>query len=136
MRVVLDTNVLFSALFSPAGVPGQLVRVALAGRYELIVSPKLLDELRAALARPKSRLDPPTVARYVGQLEQQHLVQDPAGQPATWTRDPDDDYLIALAVASGADAIVTGDRDLTELVDPPVSVLTPRAFLDQMIQDA
>lgn len=135
MRVVLDTNVLFSAVFAPAGVPGQLVRLALAGRYQLIVSPKLLDELRETLVRPKSRLDPPAIDRYVGQLGQ-HLVQDPEGQPAAWTRDPDDDYLLALAVAARADAIVTGDRDLTELVDPPLPVLTPRVFLDQLNQDA
>lgn len=136
MRVVFDTNVLFSARFSPTGVPGQLVRLALSGRFELVVSPRLLDELAEALARPKSRLDPPGIERHVMQLRQQLLVQDPAGQAVGWSRDPDDDYLLALALATHADAVVTGDRDLTDLVDPPVPVLTPRAFLDRLDQDA
>ncbi len=136
MRVVFDTNVLFSARFSPTGVPGQLVRLALSGRFELVVSPALLDELTEALARTKSRLDPAAIERYILELRQQLLVQDPAGQTVEWSRDPDDDYLLALALAADADAVVTGDRDLTDLVDPPVPVLTPRAFLDRLIQDA
>lgn len=136
MRVVFDTNVLFSAAFSPTGVPGQLVRLALTGRFELVVSPNLLDELAEALARPKSRLDTPAIERYLVQLRGQVLVQDPPSQANAWSRDPDDDYLLALALDARADAVVTGDRDLTDLADPPVPVLTPRAFLDRLTQDA
>jgi predicted nucleic acid-binding protein len=40
-----------------------------------------------------------------------------------------DDYLVALAVVAQADALISGDRDLTDLQDPPVPVLTPRTFL-------
>ncbi len=47
-----------------------------------------------------------------------------------YTRDRDDDYLFELAIASGAMAIVTGDKDLRAVVDPPIPVLTPRAFLE------
>jgi predicted nucleic acid-binding protein len=48
------------------------------------------------------------------------------------TADPDDDYLVALAVAAGADALVSGDVHLTELVDAPVIVLTPRQVLERL----
>jgi predicted nucleic acid-binding protein len=44
------------------------------------------------------------------------------------TRDPNDDYLVALAVAAQADALISGDRDLTDL-QTPVPILTPRMFL-------
>jgi hypothetical protein len=47
-------------------------------------------------------------------------------------RDPHDDYLVALAVATGAESIVTGDRDLLELPEPPVAVLTPRALIERL----
>ncbi|MCA1680397.1 MAG: hypothetical protein LC777_16315 [Actinobacteria bacterium] len=43
-----------------------------------------------------------------------------------------DDYLVALAVATRADAIVTGDRDLLELPEPQVAVLTPRALIERL----
>jgi predicted nucleic acid-binding protein len=59
------------------------------------------------------------------------LIRDPDEVPAV-TADPDDDYLIALAVAVAADAIVSGDKHLTDLDDPPVSVLTPRELLDRL----
>jgi predicted nucleic acid-binding protein len=55
----------------------------------------------------------------------------PLPHPAV-CRDPRDDYLVALAVATHADAIVTGDHDLLELVEPPVSVLTPRALTERL----
>ncbi len=45
------------------------------------------------------------------------------------TADPDDDYLVALARAAGADYLVSGDRHLLELTDPEPPVLTPREFL-------
>jgi len=47
-------------------------------------------------------------------------------------RDPRDDYLVALAVATHAGAIVTGDRDLLDIVEPPVAVLTPRALTERL----
>jgi len=59
------------------------------------------------------------------------LVRDPDEVPAV-TADPDDDYLIALAVAAAADALVSGDKHLTDLGDPPVPVLTPRELLDRL----
>jgi predicted nucleic acid-binding protein len=48
------------------------------------------------------------------------------------TRDPADDYLLALALTAEASAIVSGDADLTELASAPVTVLTPRAFLEAL----
>jgi len=52
------------------------------------------------------------------------------------TRDPGDDYLVALAVAAdadaGADALVSGDRDLTDLTGAGVAVLTPRGLIEQL----
>lgn len=55
---------------------------------------------------------------------------DPAAEPGL-TRDPKDDYLVALAVAVRADWIVSGDRHLLELEAPEVPILSPRDFLDR-----
>jgi predicted nucleic acid-binding protein len=56
--------------------------------------------------------------------------------PVGATPDPDDDYLVGLAKASGSDFLVSGDPHLTELDDPQPPVLTPRSFLDDGLQDA
>jgi len=135
LRAVLDTNVLFAARISPSGVPARLVRLALERRYELIVSPLLLDEVAEALTRKKAGLDLAEVDAYVARLGACAVVDDPS-EPGRWSRDPDDEYLVGLALAAEADALVTGDRDLLHLIDPPLPVLTLRAFLDHLSQDA
>lgn len=100
----------------------------------MVVSPRLLAELTGVLLRDRFR-------RYVIAAEVRELVADLAAvatvirdppDPVAITRDPNDDYLVALAVAAQADALVSGDRDLTDPQDPPVPVLTPRTFLDRL----
>ncbi len=132
LRAVLDVNVLVSAAIGREGPPARLVRACLEGAFELIVSPRLLDELERVLARPRiaGRLDPVDVGRVREALGRAAIRFDdaPAGQAIT--ADPDDDYVVVLARAGGARVIVTGDLHLLDLdgLEPPA--LTPRAFLD------
>jgi putative PIN family toxin of toxin-antitoxin system len=132
VRVVLDANVLVSALISQAGPPREIVMAWVEERFELVASPALLDELRDVLARPRLRrwVSTDVAAELVDGLTQDALVlDDPPAQPAL-TADPDDDYLIVLARAAGADYLVSGDRHLLDLEEPDPPVLTPRQFLD------
>lgn len=132
MRAVLDPNVLVSAAISPAGPPRQIITAWTDERFELIMSPSVLDELADVLARPKFRRFISTaiaVAFIDGLATGAIIVADPP-EPPSVSRDPDDDYLIALARSTGADYIVSGDRDLLGLTGPDPPVLTPRQFLD------
>jgi uncharacterized protein len=84
------------------------------------------------LGRPKFRryVNPAVVTEFIdGLSEDAVIVKDPPELPRV-SPDPDDDYLIALARAAGADYIVSGDRDLLDVTDPDPPVLTPRQFLD------
>lgn len=63
------------------------------------------------------------------------LAQDPSGTEPI-TRDPKDDYLVRLARASGADVLVSGDSDLLEAEVDDVDILTPRAFIDRLEEEA
>jgi uncharacterized protein len=132
VRVVFDTNVFVAARLSPEGVPAQLVRLGLEGAFELVLSPLLLDEVAEVLARPKFRFAEADVRGYLERLRRLTVVEDPADAEAVVNRDRDDDYLVALAVNARADTLVSGDRDLVDLTDAPVSVLTPRAFLHRL----
>lgn len=137
IRVVADANVLISAALarSPAAPSALVLDAALDGRIELVSSPSLLAEITSVLARERLR-------RYLSVDEAERFVADLASQTALSTdapkphpaicRDPADDYLIALALHAGAEAIVTGDRDLLEITDPPVTVLTPRALVERL----
>lgn len=134
MRAILDANVLVAAALSPSGPPGKLFVAWLDGAFDLIVSPLLLDELTDVLSRPQlaERIPPAASAELVELLRRAADVfsDAPPGSAIVRSRDPDDDYLIALA--SVADAyLVTGDGDLLALgADLPI--LGPAAFLDRL----
>ncbi len=78
-----------------------------------MASPRLFDELAEVLARRKFRRWLPAVdaTAFVSAVSRLADIHDDPPRPAAITRDPDDDYLSALAVAAGAEAVVTGDDD-------------------------
>lgn len=129
MRVVLDVNVLIASLLSPDGAPAKLVLRWLAGDFELIISDKLVAELKRALSYPKvhTRVVAAESAAFVLLLEASATrMPDPTEAPRR-SRDPGDDYLLALAEASSA-VVVSGDRDLISLAkDFPI--YSPSGFL-------
>lgn len=129
MRVVLDTNVLVSALIRRTSVPGALLEAWRDGRLEVVVSSALLAELERVLAYPRLRrylaLTADEARSLVAELRDVALIAD-AVDVEVVTRDPDDDHVLAAAVAGGAEYIVSGDRDLLELGDyHGIEIVTP-----------
>jgi len=116
VRAVLDINVLISGLLAPDGASARLIRRWLEGDFELVVSERLLAELKRALAYPKLRARIPEAAsdEFIGLVRATATVRhDPPNLPAR-SRDPGDDYLIALAESS-ASILVSGDQDVVAL---------------------
>jgi putative PIN family toxin of toxin-antitoxin system len=102
VRVVVDANVLVSAVISTAGPPREIVAAWVDGRFELVASPALLEELRDVLDRPKFRrwVSAAVAHEFIdGLAEDAVIVDDPPARPGL-SPDPDDDYLIALADAA------------------------------------
>lgn len=137
IRVVFDANVLVSAALArdPAAPSVRAFDAMLDERFEAIASPALLGEVASVLGRERLR-------RYLSLEEARRFVADLAGvvtlaadpptpYPAV-CRDPGDDYLVALARIAVVDALVTGDRDLLELKDIGVAVITPREHVDRL----
>lgn len=129
-RAVLDPGVLVSALITPSGKPAELLTSTRAGDFDLILSPLLLEELESVPRRGKFRryIDLRGVAAYLDLLRKDALMAaDPEGPPPIRCKDPDDDYLIALAHSQSA-ALISGDSDLLELADR-IPVYSPAEFL-------
>jgi uncharacterized protein len=132
LRVVLDPNVLVSALISPAGVPARMIETVLDGEIDHVASLRWLSEADGLAERPRFR-------RWFTREDAEALIErlwviaeigpDPSGTGAL-TRDPNDDYLVTLARDSGCDLIISGDADLLVFGGPP-EVLTPRQLLDR-----
>ncbi|MBA2522563.1 MAG: putative toxin-antitoxin system toxin component, PIN family [Solirubrobacterales bacterium] len=133
MRAVLDPNVLISAVLSENGPPAELLRRWQRGEFDLVISAELVAELARALAYPKLRkLVPEAVAAaYVDMVRESGSMNERIGAiPAVRSRDPGDDYLIALAMAADA-LLISGDADLLSLADR-APIETPRQFLQRL----
>jgi hypothetical protein len=111
MRVVLDTNILVSALISPAGHPAAIYDAWEDGKFILLTCAEQLDELRATLQKPRiaELIRPHGAGRLVNQIKE--LAEEISSLPRVKrSRDPNDDFLLALSEAGQADYLVTGDK--------------------------
>ena len=133
MRVVLDTNVLISALVWPKSIPAQVVALARQGRVQSITSPVLLEELRRVLWG-KLGFQEELVETMIEVIIAHSEVILPRHTVHAVLADPDDNRVLECAVEGKADAIVTGDHHLLALgTFQSVSILTPRSFLNRLI---
>ncbi len=118
MRAVIDTNVLISALLWH-GQPHALLEHVRDGTLTLVSSPALLAELADVLGRAKFDAVRARASisreRALAEVRQLTEIVEPPPLPRPVCRDPDDDHVLALALAARADLIVSGDRDLVDL---------------------
>lgn len=131
-RAVLDANVLVAAALSPNGAPAACLRAHADGRFDLIVSERLLGEVETVLARPKLRryLALDEAGRFASALRRvATLCVDPEVAPSSRSPDPQDDYLIVLAESQSAHVLVSGDRHLLGSTVQGLRILAPRPFL-------
>ena len=131
LRALLDVNVLVSALLSPQGRPAAVIAAWRDGRFDFVASPILLRELEAVRRRRHlvDRIDRHDLAAFLADVTRNAILVDDPPPARHVESDPDDDYLITLALAGGAHAIVTGDTVLLGLDIERPRILTPRDFL-------
>jgi uncharacterized protein len=113
MRVILDTNVLLAALISAHGPPETIYRAWRAARFELVTSTVQLDELRRVSRYPKLKTILPAhrIGTMLNNMQRAiNLEQLPILPEGVEASDPNDAFLLAMALAGEADYLVTGDR--------------------------
>lgn len=111
MQVVLDTNVLISALLLESSLPAQLLTHWRRGRFQLLTALPQFDELQRVTRYPKirERLKPALAGRLVNALRELAVLVEPL-QSVDVSPDPYDNYLLAIALGADADYLVTGDK--------------------------
>ena len=133
LRVVLDTNVLLSGIAYPAGVPGKILAAWRGGSIDVLLSDSILGELRRVLPRLTHRhgLAPAEIEDLVDVLSIQAEIVAPLPGADPKLRDIDDQpvlgTLLAALGSSGADYLVTGDKDLLAMAKH-YPVVTPAKF--------
>ena len=132
MRVIVDTNILLSALINPHGLPAQLIDDWRGARFQLVTSQEQLLELGEVARRPAVRkyIVPAHVGRFINDLRElaDVIVRLPR---VDRSRDPGDNFLLAMAEASNAEYLVSGDkRDVLALKSHgPTHIVTTRRML-------
>ena len=140
MRVVLDTNITISGLLW-RGAPRQVIEAARNGQIELFSCAELLEELEDVLRRPKLAARLAQIGKEPSDLINAYLAllsvirAPPLLAPVSV--DPDDDVVLACALAAQAVAIVSGDDDLLRLsVFQDVPILTAPELLARLAPSA
>lgn len=136
MRIVLDSNILFSALISPHGAPDMIYRAWRAARFEVVTSRMQLDEIRRASRYPKLQavLQPARVGTMINNLQRAVVLEQLVIELET--DDPDDAFLLAMALAGHVDYLVTGDRRAGLLQRGHIGrtrIVTPAVFCAEVL---
>lgn len=132
MRVIVDTNILFSALNIPHGVPAKLIDAWRAERFRLMTSADQLLEVGAVARRPGLRqlIVPARVGAFINDLRElaDVLIRLPVVDRSA---DPADNFLLAMAEGGKADYLVTGDKRHVLVLQEhgPTHIVTARQML-------
>jgi putative PIN family toxin of toxin-antitoxin system len=134
MHLVIDTNVLLSALMSPVSPSAQVLALWRSRKFDLLTSDEQLDEIVRVTRYPKirARLSPALAGRLVNRMRDLAIVVEKLPK-VTRSPDPDDNYLLALAEAGDAQLLVTGDKPLLALKrHKSTRIVSPAALITLM----
>jgi len=134
MIVVLDTNVIVSALLSPSGSPAEIVDHWQADHFDIVTSPPLLSELERVLQYPRVqkylKRSSDEVAAFTAELRRMAILVEPQFTLEAIEDDPADNRVLECAVAGGASYIVSGNDHLLNLKEyKDIVILNPAGFL-------
>lgn len=129
MKIVCDTNILISGVLF-GGKPREILRLCASGTVVNCISPDILKEIEAVLLRPKFGLKEVQVYEIVRLFRDTFTLVSPDRRLSVVTADPDDNRILEAALAADADAIVSGDAHLLDLVNwKGIPVISADTFL-------
>lgn len=135
IRVVLDTNVVVSALLKPGTNPSSILQLCLADPgFQLAVSEPLRREYAEVLLRPRFGFAPALVDKLMQVIDEKSVTVSPEISLSHLVKDPDDAMVLECAVAAGAHLLVTGNsRDFIVDRHGPTRIVTPADFVETML---
>lgn len=133
MRIILDTNVLVSGIFW-SGPPYQILQAWRDRKFKLVVSPAILDEYTKVAIDLSFKFPSVDLLSFLDLLMAEAEVYMPVTLPKQVCRDPNDDKILACALASRVGCIVSGDRDLLVISGyKNIQVFKPKDFVTKYL---
>jgi len=134
IRVVLDTNIIVSALLQPIGPPAQVFVLAIGGSIQLCVTGSVYAEYEEVISRPRLQRDKNVIAGTLQNIRDKGLWVRSA-ETVRACPDPDDDIFLECALAAQADYLVTGNLKHFPPSWAGTKVVTPRQLLDRLLTE-
>ena len=131
IRVVLDTNIVVSALLQPLGPPAQVFARALSGSIQLCVSGSIYAEYEEVISRPRFARSADIIAKTLQAIREKGVWVRPTERVKACV-DPDDDIFLECAQAAKADYLVTGNLKHFPVSWEGSRIVTPRKLLDSL----
>ena len=130
MKIFLDTNVLASAA-ATRGLCADVLREVFAS-HDLFISEQVLNELRRVL-RLKFGVPQALIDDFIQLLQQNSVLAQPSQVPRVNLQDKEDLTILAAAITSGAEVLITGDKELLDLGGvEKLDILSPRQFWEKL----
>lgn len=134
IRVVLDTNIVVSALLQPLGPPAQVFVLAIGGAIQLCISGEIYAEYEEVLSRPRFQRPEEVVAGTLQAIRDKSLWVRPT-EAIRICSDPDDDIFLECAQAARADYLVTGNLKHFPASWGGTRIVSPRDLLDLILSE-
>jgi putative PIN family toxin of toxin-antitoxin system len=131
IRVVLDTNIVVSALLQPLGPPAQVFLRTLSGSLLLCVSGNVYAEYEEVINRPRLRRSADVIAATLRAIREKGIWVRPTEHVQACS-DPDDDIFLECAQAASAHYLVTGNLRHFPVSWAGSRIVTPRWLLDNL----
>ena len=127
MKIVLDTNVLVSALINPKGMPAKILNLILNGRLTILYDNRIMGEYRLVLNRKKFNFPIETIEPLIDfiKYEGEFIASDPL---KTHFADEDDKMFLEVAVSGNAEYLITGN---TKHFPTENYIVTPKIFIEK-----
>jgi uncharacterized protein len=137
LKVVIDADCIVAGTIAAAGAAARLLLLWQAGAFELVACRQLVEEVRDTLLRSKIAarygIMPDEVDDLCRRIQEESIWSaDPIDPARTVPEDPDDDYLVALALDGEADALVTRDRHFEAVAVAGLRIIYPGVFLAEL----
>ena len=136
-RIVIDTNILVSAILTPKGNPAKILKLVLEGKLNLIISPAILEETQQVLRYPrlvklmiKNKITKKEVYDFLGKMSKVAVITPDKLEIDAIPDDPADNKILACGLEGEADYIISGDHHLTDLkIFKGIKIVNPATFL-------